>query len=31
VLARTMDVVIHRAMRGEPGPSDHVPVVLEID
>lgn len=31
VLERTKSVTIHRAMRGEEGPSDHVPVVLELD
>lgn len=31
VLERTQDVVIHRAMRAEEGPSDHVPVTLELE
>ena len=31
VLDRTKSVTIHRAMRGGESPSDHVPVVLEID
>ncbi|MEQ9504438.1 MAG: exodeoxyribonuclease III [Deltaproteobacteria bacterium] len=31
VLARAKSVTIHRAMRGEEQPSDHVPVVLELD
>jgi exodeoxyribonuclease-3 len=30
LLARAKSVTIHRAMRGKPQPSDHVPVVLEI-
>lgn len=31
VLERAKDVVIHRAMRAEEGPSDHVPVTLELE
>jgi exodeoxyribonuclease-3 len=30
VLERLEDVVIHRAMRAEEGPSDHVPLVLHL-
>ncbi len=30
VLDRTEDVVVHRDMRAEEGPSDHVPVVLHL-
>lgn len=31
VLERMKDVVVHRMMRAEEGPSDHVPVVLELE
>ena len=31
ILERMQDVVIHRAMRAEEGPSDHVPLTLHLE